>query len=151
MKDQVQGSLWCSIRVSQAEVILSTSKGSRPRVVVMYSQAPLGEAPWPLLPWPLMSPVIYIARLITMCSSYLVSFENNALRLTPTFFFLQPKQLRVQALVLLTDLRWRGCSFRLRMSNKIHVRRFGHLNIGLDGCLRLLCRLLKYLRVVILD
>ena len=120
------------------------------RIVVLFSQAPPGEAPWFLLPhrfpWPPMSPVIYIARLITVCSSYLVSFENNALGLTSTYFFLQLKQLRVQALVLFADLRWRGCSLRLRTSNKIHVQRFGHLNIGLDGCLRLLCRLLKYLR-----
>ena len=78
------------------------------RVVVLYSQAPPGEAPWPLLPWPPMSPVIYIVRLITTCSSYLVSFENNALGLTPTNFFFQPEQLHVQALVLLADLGGKG-------------------------------------------
>ena len=87
MKDQVQGSLWCSIRVNQAKVILSTSKGGLTRVVVLFSQAPPEEVPWPLLPRPPMSLVIYIAQLITMCSSYLVSFENNALGLTPIYFF----------------------------------------------------------------
>ena len=88
MKDQVQRSLWCSIRVSQVEVILSTSKGGLAHVVVLFSQTPPGEAPWPLLPRPLLSPVIYIARLITACSSYLVSFQNNvSLGLTSTYFF----------------------------------------------------------------
>ena len=86
IKEQVQGSLWCSIRVNQAEVILLTSKGGLVRVVVLFSQAPPREAPWPLLPRPSMSLVIYIAYLITMCS-YLVSFENNALGLPPTYFF----------------------------------------------------------------
>ena len=60
-------------------------------VVVLFSQAPPGEAPWPLFthrfPGPPMSPIIYIARLITLCSSYLISFKNNALRLIPTYFF----------------------------------------------------------------
>ena len=95
--------------------------------------------------------LVYIARLVTTCSSYLVSFENNVLGLTPTYFFLQPEQLCIQAVVFLVDLRLSWFSLRFRTSNKIYVQRFGHLNIGLDGCLLLLCGLLKYFRVIIFD